>query len=559
MTSVVRLGVYRDAPAPGVDLGRWSGSDWQLWLVVMASGLVLRLVFYTGYFGSDEVTYTLAAFNLLHDNWAVAAYVGSNRYGINLPVAGFAALFGQNEFAAALYSLVCSLAEVSLIFHFGRQMLGRRAGFSAAAVLAFMPIHVHSAGRLMADAPLALAITASFLFFWAGEARNRSVAFAWAGLAAGLAFWVKPHAMLYLGVFLTYPILFRRWNWKWAWMLAAFAAVVLANNCLFWALTGNPFFLLEAIHARQTSGYLESGTASGSITDHPLYYLVYFFGRIYHTWLAAYLAVVAVALWLKVGGRGTVSRALEIRYLVWWAFGLVLLFSLFLVSWRPLLFIPKQTNYMLMFAAPLSLLAGHALAQLSGARFWAATALMLVPSAVLAGMQQNSVRVFTANSNAALDFARSHAESEVFVNTNAFRAATFNNLVRPNAPIINIRFIGDLKSAQSDHGPGRTRTQRYAIIDTETLSWGTDEPITSIAAVPACWARVGALRPSGTGSGTSMLQAFRPVAAMLPSGLRDMATRKLEDLTRPAPAYVFEVPATECAPLDLPGSSAPAK
>ena len=520
--------------------------DWQPWLVLVAGALCVRLIFYTGFFGSDEVTYTAAAFQLLQGDWAVSDYVGSNRYGVNLPVAGFAWLFGRNEFAAALFSMLCSLAEVALVFSFGRQMLGRRAGFLAAALLALMPIHVHSAGRLMADAPLALAMTASFLFFWNGQSRNRFSAFAWAGIAAGLAFWIKPHAVLYLLLFLTYPLLFWRWNWKWAWMLAGFSVLVLANIALFWALTGNPFFLFDALRVRQTSGYLESGAASGSIDDGPLFYLGYLFAKIYHTWLAAYLAVGGVLLWLVGRDRLEASKRDALSFCVWWTFGLVLLFSLFVVSWRPLLFIPKQTNYMSMFLAPLSLLAGHALGRLRGLRWWAVAAGVFVPSALLAGMQQNAIRVFTANSKGALEFSRTHPDSEVFVNTNALRAAAFNNLVRPDALIGNVRFIGDLKPAQLDLDIGQGSGSRYAIIDTETLSWGADEPIKALAEVPSCWTKVGLLQPAGLGAGTRMLLALRPVANVMPERLRDSVTGKLDSLTHPAPAYVFKLPSTGC-------------
>ena len=536
----------RERPSSGVEREGSTGVDWQLWLVVMAGALGVRLIFYTGFFGSDEVTYTAAAFKLLQGDWAVSNYVGSNRYGVNLPMAGFASLFGPNEFAAALFSMLCSLAEVALVFSVGQRMLGRRAGFLAAAVLALMPLHVHSAGRLMADAPLALAMTASFLMFWNGQTRNRSSAFACAGVAAGLAFWIKPHAVLYLLLFLSYPLLFWRWNWKWAWMLAGFVVLLLANGALFWALTGNPLFLIDAIRARQSSGYLESGAASGSIEDGPLFYLRYLFAKVYHTGLVAYLALGAVLLWLARRDRREALKGNAIAYCVWWSFGLVLLFSLFVVSWRPLLFIPKQTNYMLMFLAPLSLLAGHTLARFRGLRGWAVAAAVLLPSILLAGMQQNSIRVFTANSKAALEFSRAHLDSEVFVNTNALRAATFNNLVRPDAAIGNVRFIGDLTIAPPDLDIARSSGTRYAIIDTETLSWGSDEPIKALAEVPSCWTKVGLLQPTGLGAGTRMLVALHPVASLLPERLRDSVTGKLDTLTQPAPAYVFKLPPTGC-------------
>ena len=48
-------------------------------------------------------------------------------------------------------------------------------------------------------------------------------------------------------------------------------------------------------------------------------------------------------------------------YIVLWALGLLLILSFAVVSFSPFRFIPKQTNYMQIFAAPFSLLAVAAL------------------------------------------------------------------------------------------------------------------------------------------------------------------------------------------------------
>lgn len=152
---------------------------------LLTIALAIRLAFYTGFFGSDEVTYVANAYRLLDGDWQVSSYVGSNRYGMNLPLAAMAFLFGRHEMIANAYPLLCSLGEVALVFHFGRQLLGLRAAVLAALLLALLPLHAHYAGRPMADAPLALMITASFLFFWHGERNGDGRSFVIAGLAAG--------------------------------------------------------------------------------------------------------------------------------------------------------------------------------------------------------------------------------------------------------------------------------------------------------------------------------------------------------------------------------------
>ncbi|MDQ6771097.1 MAG: hypothetical protein M3Z54_14040, partial [Gemmatimonadota bacterium] len=59
------------------------GADWTLLALMVAMACVVRLVFYTGAMGSDDVIYTEAAVAILHGDWAASNYVGALRYGIN--------------------------------------------------------------------------------------------------------------------------------------------------------------------------------------------------------------------------------------------------------------------------------------------------------------------------------------------------------------------------------------------------------------------------------------------------------------------------------------------
>src|SRR5512134_2025121 len=105
-------------------------------------------------------------------------------------------------------------------------------------------------------------------------------------------------------------------------------------------------------------------------------------------------------------------------YLAWWGLGMGLILSALVVSFSPLAFVPKQTNYMLMFVAPLALLAGWAIEGVRGWRMGGLVALIVLPSAMLALLLQTSVTVFTANSKAAVRFAAQHPDAIVYSNTN---------------------------------------------------------------------------------------------------------------------------------------------
>ncbi|HEX4889305.1 MAG TPA: phospholipid carrier-dependent glycosyltransferase, partial [Alphaproteobacteria bacterium] len=136
--------------------------------IVLFASLIIRLLFFTGPLGSDEVTYTASAARILAGDWSVSSYNGATRYGVNLPVAGFMWLFGANEHSANAWALVTSLIEIIIVMHLGMAIWDKRAGLFASLLLAFLPLHVHYAGRAMADPPLALFISLGFyLFYWA--------------------------------------------------------------------------------------------------------------------------------------------------------------------------------------------------------------------------------------------------------------------------------------------------------------------------------------------------------------------------------------------------------
>ncbi len=523
-----------DARVPGVQV-----------VAVLAFALLLRIVFYTGFFGSDEVTYVEYAFKLLDGDWAVSSYVGANRYGVNLPIAAFAALFGRSEWAAALYAIACSLGEIALVACMAGRLIGQRAALLAAVVLACLPTHVHLAGRLMADAPLALAITASFLFFFDGEMRHRPWSYFIAGCAAGFSFWIKQATIFYLLVFLIYPLMFRRLDGRWTWMVLGFLLVFLSNNLLFQVLTGDPLYLLKAMSSRHASGYLENEAATGAMSNSPLTYLNYLFLKIHHTWLLGYLAGLGVLAWLMrrrknppdVHDQGS-------KFVVFWGLGMLGVMSLLVVSFRPLMLVPKQTNYMLMFATPLALLAGYWLAQVQTNRQRVMLMLVVAPSIMLAALHQATVHVFTANSKAAVKFAAANPQAKVLANTNPYRAATFDNLVRPSARPAHIGSMDELAATQQSlaSGSGGTPAERLVILDTTTLAWSSSEPMRRLEDVPPCWIKQGVLTPELSRTSQIVRSSVLGVLGGLPAATGSALATRLQPHLTPAAAVVFRVP-----------------
>lgn len=502
-------------------------------VTVLLVAVFARWLAYTGFFGSDEVTYIASAFRILDGDWTLDDYVGANRLGVNLPMAAFAAAFGRNEFGAALYSLLSSIGEVLLVAWIGARLFGLRAGLIAGLLLATLPTHVHFAGRIMADAPLSLFITASFVAFIEGEWRRSSALMALAGVLAGLTFLIKPVVIIVFGILLFYPLVVRRWDHRWWWMVAGFVGTMALNGLLYMALTGRFWYVFESIVARRQSGYLEAGVAAGEIHNEPAFYLTYLFGRVYHTGLLGYLAVLGAA-WLVFRRRAAEWPAG--RFVLFWVIGAMLLFSVLPVSFNPLLLIPKQTNYMLIFVAPLCLLAGVGLARLPTPVATILGALAMGVGLVFALMLQASVAAFTANSQRTLAELEARPVSTLHVMANAYRAASFQALV--GRPDLRERVV-----ALGAAPPMPQPFERLVVIDPETFEWDNTAPLARWNEPPACWQLEQTWTGEPSSRGTSLVRAMDHLAGSLPMALATRVQPRLRALIAPRPAQVYRVPA----------------
>ncbi|MBS0477400.1 MAG: glycosyltransferase family 39 protein, partial [Proteobacteria bacterium] len=454
-------------------------------IALLGLGVVLRLAFYSGFYGSDEVTYLIAAVRALNGDFAPSTYIGSIRYGFQLPMAGFMYLFGQSEATANAWTLVCSLAEIAVVVIIGKELVGARAAMLAGLLLATLPLHVHYAGRMMADPPLAFFMTSSFLLFWLGQHRGSAVWFFLAGLAAGCVFWIKETTVVYLLLFLIFPLWFRCWNWRWTWMVLGFVLVFGANLMFFWCIADDPFYVFR-VARRAVSVYAGADQQLVSFADAPHFYLNYLLAKPYHTWLLGYLAFGGLILWRIERKRTEDVPALS--FIVWWALGMLAIFSLLPVSLHPVKLIMKQVNYMLMFAAPLALLGGVALARVGNRALATLLPIALIPAIVLSAMERNVVSVFTANSKAALAVAKENPQFRVYGSIGAERAATFDALVHPN---MRGGDIADMRDWRDDRGRGMTA---YAVLDTETTDWGLSRAWRR-EDIPECWTPAGTIAP----------------------------------------------------------------
>jgi hypothetical protein len=221
---------------------------------------------------------------------------------------------------------------------------------------------------------------------------------------------------------------------------------------------------------------------------------------------------------------------------------MLLILSLLVVSFSPLTLIPKQTNYMLMFVAPLALMAGYLMAQTRDRWQAVSVVAVVVPAIVLSLLLQANIAVFTANSKATAQFALENSGATVYANTNGYRLGQFHALVHPDALPLRIRALEEWNKTIA--GASGLPGERYAIVDTQTHWWGSREPFRELKDRPSCWVVHSTLVPVVQGVGPRLVQVLADLASAVPWG--SVLHARLSQLAAPRPAYVFKIPDTGC-------------
>lgn len=511
----------------------WSKSDTLSLFVLLTIAVLLRVVFFTGFFGSDEVTYVHVASEIARGEWRTYNYVGSNRYGVNLPLAVFLAIFGMHEWSASLWAFLASVGEVGLIYWVAHRLAGRNTAIAAALLLSFTPLHVHLAGRLMADPPLAFFITLSFALLLMAELRQKSFLYFAAGLSAGFVFWIKEVVLVYIVIFGLAAFLLRPWKNVRLITIAGLAAAVMANLIFMYVISGDPLHSLNVVLPRSSAQFvhaegMETGTA---------FYLRYLLLDIRHTGLLGPLALCGMAFWFVRFKKAAVADN-GIVYAVVWGLGLMVLFSLFVISFTPLTFITKQTNYMTIFMAPLAILGGYLAAQMRPAYRYAVLGSAAIFGISFAAMEQTAIHTFTANSKAAVIFANERPTASVYGLVNNERASHYYAMFSPNNPFL-IRPIAGLSAA--DLTPTEGGIAAYAIWDRQTEDWSFS-PLHDQKDIPTCWLPMGKLQPADLGLTSRILLHSLDLLEFLPANLMAPVKIKLFGLVHPKPAFIFAIP-----------------
>jgi hypothetical protein len=320
--------------------------------------------------------------------------------------------------------------------------------------------------------------------------------------------------------------------------------MLLLNSFFMLIVLDDPFYIFKVILSPEQKERLLNSDIQTSI----FYYIKYLLLDIRHTWLLGFFVLMALKKWFSIN---TPKKNLSEDVILFWLLGLISVFTFFPMSFHPFSFIMKQTNYMLIFMAPMALVSGWWLAQLKPSIFFnLLITFYIIGSLFLSGLEQQSVHVFTANSKAADDFAIAHPDTLVFGQINAYRASFYRYLVTGNSqwqiqPIENI-----LKSDTRNHLIDRLVTDKfYAILDTQTIDRGNSS-IKSVENIPHCWQKEGILEPKiEKTAGEIIIHAILLAISHFPTVAANKLNAIFHPLAAPRPAYIFNVPINCLNPL----------
>jgi hypothetical protein len=489
---------------------------------------------FNGLLGSDDVVYLRRAVEVSQGMWSSGDYNGALRYGFNIP-AGFSIyLFGLSAFSANLWSLLCSLVEVAVIYLFATSTWGRRVALCSALVLGFIPLHIAVATRIHPDPVVSLFVTLSFVLFCLAERTGSRTLYFFTGTAMGMIFWAKELAVVTFLALALYSLVWRRLDTRWGYVIAGGVPLLVAHLALMMAVAGDPFHAFKVVTGQIRHGFIEAGLGE----DSAWYYFRYLFFDIKHTWLAPWLASVAIVAfgwrsWRSRQGHGPTA------YVVFWLLSLLAVLSFMPVSLTPLRFVMKQSNYLSLFLAPIALLAGYQIARTPAQIARPLLALMIMGGVALGLLEQQAVRVFTGNGKAAAEFARSKPDAQFFGTVNNSNIARAYSLLT-NDPALAKRFgeLSEAPAASAAPIDGKA-ADAFVVIDKETMGWGRKAiPITTI---PSCWKEVQTLTPVGLGAGHVLIGYALSAAEGLPGPVRALAVPPIHRIFQPQPALVYRV------------------
>jgi 4-amino-4-deoxy-L-arabinose transferase-like glycosyltransferase len=232
-------------------------------LLVLGIALALRIAFFSGLVGSDDLVYARAASDLLRGHVQLPPTHQTARVGLIGMIALAFAPLGVSEIALVLPTIAASLLQIALAFLLLHRMGRAGEGLVAAAILAVLPGDVLAATQVYPDGPAAAALAAFVVLSWPRPDRRRgtsALSAIGAGLCLGLAYLIKETSLVALVVWGPAMLLAARFGQGFSrralvLVVLAAAAVGIAEATFYGVACGDPLARLHALAGHNESSW----------------------------------------------------------------------------------------------------------------------------------------------------------------------------------------------------------------------------------------------------------------------------------------------------------------
>ena len=507
-------------------------------VLLLAAGA--RVLFLPGFAGGDDVMYAHRATEIALGIWRWSDYFGELRYGINLPISFFVSIFGANLVGFVAWSFICSLAEIALVFVIAHYIWGLKAAVLAGFLIALTPIHINLGSSALGDAPLAFLFTLALVSFFFAERSSAKWLYFVTGVAVGFSWWIKPIAAVPFALtFAVYAVIWRLWRREWILAILGGGLTVCLELVMLWSQFGDPFHSIKANFSGVSHYFIQSNAPWGSHSPWFYFRQMFLDGRT--MWIVPHFALVGLLFFAwdkRHAGNGNAGNGSE--FVVFWAITLVSLFSFFVYSVNPVKFIPKQTNYALIFFAPVALLGGYALSRMNQIWLLGLICAFILGTLPLSALLQYGDRLNFSVIEKAQSFAKEHPEALVFTSHQAIGSASLTDLAVGQPGISeNLRSIDLLSSGQSSAN-GDSNRLRFAIVDPLSPEFTQENQAKLIAKTLAkCWQRITSFRPIASGFGEPVVALMSQLRPLLPR-LVDRHLSFTDKLISPPMVEIFQ-------------------
>ena len=293
--------------------------------LVLLAGLILRVVFASGYVGFDDMHYVSRAYEVSSGEISEEFLHHGFRAGVVLPAGLLFRLFGVSVATAVAVPFVCSLLGLVVAFLAGRTFFDTRTGILAAALLAIFPLDIIFAAQLSPTSPVGLFGGAACLLFLLGERQeSRPILFA-AGASFGATLTFAETPIVLALAYVAYALIVGGPHRRHLVALAGFVSLAAVDLVFAAFLTGDPLSRLKSLFGAETVRGLNADVAHSGWTAEWL--LQPLLRVVTEQELGLFLVIgLAVAVVRVVRSESVVERSLALTLLVvffWNSYGTV--------------------------------------------------------------------------------------------------------------------------------------------------------------------------------------------------------------------------------------------